>query len=240
MISIIDLLYKVDMRLNKITSSEHQNIPLENKILALNEAQLKLIKRKLDTNNNYQLGLDSFKKRYEDLQILVHPFEKLAVTNTTDPAYSSYQADLTSLTKKYMLPLDMYALATKGACKDRPVYISRITKHGDLSTLFANNNYIPSFEYQESLAIISDNKITAYTDGTFSITSLYISYLRYPIEMDYEGYTKFDGTASTIQDCELADYLEDELLDLATLELAMETENTPQVQFSELKNKINE
>ena len=58
--------------------------------------------------------------------------------------------------------------------------------------------------------------------------------------MDYEGYTKFDGTASTIQDCELADYLEDELLDLATLELAMETENTPQVQFSELKNKINE
>jgi len=240
MIPVKELLYKIDMRLNKKVASEHQNIPLEDKIFALNEAQIKLIKRKLDTNNIYQLGLDSFKKRYEDLQILVETFEKLSVTDTSDAAYSSFKGDLSTLTKKYMLPLDMYAFCTKGDCKERPVYISRIIKHGDLSTLMANSNYIPSFEYQEGLAIISGNYITAYTDGTFTIDNLHISYLRYPQEIDFVGYTKFDGSSSTTVDCELADYLADELLDLATLELAMETENNPQVQYGEIKNKINE
>jgi hypothetical protein len=35
--------------------------------------------------------------------------------------------------------------------------------------------------------------------------------MRYPVYIDKEGYTKFDGEPSENQDCELADYLEDEL-----------------------------
>jgi hypothetical protein len=240
MIPVKDLLYKIDMKLNKKVSSEHQNIPLEDKILALNEAQIKLIKRKISTNNNYNLGLDSFKKRYEDLQVLVETFEQLSVVNTSNGAYSSFSGNLNLLKEKYMLPLDLFALCTKGQCSGRPLYISKIIKHGDLSTYMGNKNYIPSFEYQESIAVISDNKITVYTDGTFNVDNISLSYIRYPQLIDYEGYIKFDGTPSTTQDSELPDYLADELLDLTVLELAMETENTPQVEFGALKNKINE
>jgi len=71
MIPVESLLYKIDLRLNKVAALEHQVIPLENKILALNEAQLKLVKLKIDPNNPLGLGLDSFKKRYEDLEVLV-------------------------------------------------------------------------------------------------------------------------------------------------------------------------
>jgi hypothetical protein len=64
MIKTVSLLYKTDQRLNKLASNAHQEIPLEDKILAANEAQLKLIKQKLDGNNIFKLGFDSFKKRY--------------------------------------------------------------------------------------------------------------------------------------------------------------------------------
>ena len=47
MILVDSLLYKIDQKLNKLSSNVHQQIPLEDKILALNEAQLKLIKQKL-------------------------------------------------------------------------------------------------------------------------------------------------------------------------------------------------
>jgi len=239
MISTIQLLYKLDMRLNKKVSNEHQSIPVEDKILALNEAQIKLIKKKLGVNNIYGLGLDSFKKRYEDLQDLIVQFEHLNVTPTTD-AYSAYQADTRLLTKKFMFPLDMYTTCTKGNCKDRVVYLSKLQKHGDISTLMFNPDYAPSFEWQEGFAVMSSDKIITYTDGTFVVNAFYISYIRYPQKIDAAGYINFDGTASINQDCELVDYLEDELLDLTILELAMDTENVSVVQANEIRTKNNE
>lgn len=239
MISTQQLLYKLDMRLNKKVSLEHQSIPLEDKILALNEAQIKLIKKKVGTNNIYGLGLDSFKKRYEDLQQLIVQFEPLSVIGTAD-IYPSYQADLTLLKNLFMFPLDMYSLCTKGSCIDRPVYLSKLVKHGDISTLMFNVQYAPSFEYQESFATISSNKIIIYTDGTFVVNQFNLSYLRYPVKIDSEGYINFNGTNSANEDCELPDYLEDELLDLATLELGMDTDNTPVIQYNDIRNKTNE
>lgn len=239
MILTQQLLYKLDMRLNKKVSNEHQSIPLEDKILALNEAQIKLIKKKVGTNNIYGLGLDSFKKRYEDLQILIVQFEGLNVTQTKD-VYKSWQADLNKLKYKFMFPLDMYAIAEKGNCKGRTIFLSKLVKHGDISTMMSNSHYVPSFEWQESFAVISGNKIITYTDDTFDITKFHLSYMRYPQKIDAAGYINFDGTPSVNQDSELPDYLEDELLDLAIIELAMDTENTPVVQFNDIRNKTNE
>ena len=227
------------MRLNKKASNEHQSIPLEDKILALNEAQIKLIKKKLGVNNIYGLGLDSFKKRYEDLQDLIVQFEHLRVTATAD-AYSAYEANVKLLQHKFMFPLDMYTICSRGACTDRIVYLSKLQKHGDISTLMFNSDYVPSFEWQESFAVMSSDKIITYTDATFKVDALYISYIRYPQKIDQSGYINFDGTASIDQDCELVDYLEDELLDLTILELAMETENTPVIQANEIRAKNNE
>ena len=66
MIPVDSLLYKIDQKLNKLSTNEHQQIPLEDKILALNEAQIKLIKQKVDGFSTVSgRGLDAFKKRYE-------------------------------------------------------------------------------------------------------------------------------------------------------------------------------
>lgn len=239
MISTQQLLYKLDLRLNKKASNEHQSIPLEDKILALREATIKLVKLKVDPNNIYNAGLDSFKKRYTDLQPLVVSFEGLNVNKTTE-VYNSYEADITTTLEKYFLPLDAYALCTKGNCTEHLVEIPKEIKHGDISTYINNTHYSPSFEYQTTFAVISDNKFIIYTDGTFTVDKLHLSYLKYPKLIDSEGYINFDGTASIDQDTDLPDYLEDELLNIATLDLAMDTENVPAVQFSDIRNKTNE
>lgn len=242
MISVKQLVYKLDMKLNSIVSSEFQSIPLENKILALREATLKLIKKKINTNNNLQAGLDTNKKRYEDLQILAVPYEKITVTKSSD-LHTSYAADLTSLQNKYMFPLDMYCIANKGNCEGRIIYIKFVAKHADLGTLMANNHYNPSFLYQETLAVVSEDKMFIYgndADGDFEITDLYLAYLRYPVPVDLEGYFDFDGNPSQTVDCELEEYLEDELLDLAVLELAIDTTNNPAIQGSDIRLKTNE
>lgn len=233
------LLYRLDMKLNKLASTEHQNIPLENKILVLNEALLKLIKKKVGSNNIYNLGLDAFKKRYEDLQVLITPFEKVQIKENKD-TYNTYTVDLTKLQSKYMFPSECYCLASKGSCTNRKIDIQSIIRHGDVHIYMNNEHYKPSFEFQDTFAQITDNKLIIYTDGLFKITDVYFSYLRYPKKIDMEGYEDFDGSLSTTQNCELPDYLEDELVDLAVLELAISTENTPAVQGTALRLQNNE
>lgn len=239
MIPVVQLLYKIDQKLNKLASTEHQSIPLEDKILALNEAQIKLIKKKIDTNNNYQIGFDGFRKRYQDLQILVVPAQELTATKSTG-VIGSYEISIASLPSKYMFPISAYAIANREDCKGRIIYVDDIVKHSDVATLLANDHYNPSFEWQATFAVISSGKVVVYTDDKFEIDKIGISYLRYPNKIDAAGYDNFDGSPSTDIDCELEDYLEDELIDLVVQDLALSTGNTNAAQASQVRIQSNE
>jgi hypothetical protein len=243
MIPVDSLLYKIDQKLNKLSTNAHQQIQLEDKILALNEAQIKLIKQKIDgISTASQLGQDSFKKRYEDLQSLVLDYNHQPLTLTLeDPNLNQWSANVHDLDPKYMFYVDSYVLADKGRCKDRIIWINRdLAKHGDLQFILNNDHYKPSFEYQETFNFLSSDEISIFTDGTFTPKKICISYMRYPVYIDKTGYIKFDGTPSTDVDCELETYLEDELLDLTVQNLAMFTENQSAVQNAQYRIQTNE
>lgn len=243
MIQVDSLLYKIDQKLNKLSTNEHQQIQLEDKILALNEAQIKLIKQKVDGISVVSgMGFDSFKKRYEDLQSLIEHYEDHPLSLTlVNSKLNQYSASIEGLTPAYMFYVDSYVLATKGRCVDRIIWINRdLAKHGDLQFLLNNEHYKPSFEYQETFNFISSDEISIFTDGTFTPSHLYLSYLRYPQYIDKAGYIKFDGTESADVNCELEEYLEDELLDLTVQNLAMYTENASAVQSAQFRIQTNE
>jgi len=243
MIPVDSLLYKIDQRLNKLSTNDHQQIQLEDKILALNEAQIKLIKQKVDgQSTNSGLGLDAFKKRYEDLQSLIVAYNnqplKLEIKNKE---LNQWAVGFHQLTPKYMFYIDSYILADKGRCKNRKIWINRdLAKHSDLQFILNNDHYKPSFEYQETFNFLSSDEISIFTDGTFTPSDIYVSYMRYPQYINKEGYIMLDGEPSFDQDCELETYLEDELLDLTVENLAMYTENQSAVQSAALRIQTNE
>lgn len=242
MIPVESLLYKFDTKLNKLATLQHQEIPLENKLLAINEAIIKLIKVKLDPNNTLGLGFEAFKKRYEDLQVLVEPPHEHGLTPVlTDKTLNKWTADLLSLSPKFMFYVDAYALANLGKCKDRIIYINHdLSKHADVTLLLANNTYKPSFDYQETFDTLADNQLEIYSDGDFKYTKVYISYLRYPIPVDYPGYTHLDGSASVKQDSEMPLFLEDEILNYAIQDVAMSIGDRETVENTQLRIKTSE
>jgi hypothetical protein len=243
MIPVDSLLYKIDQKLNKLSTNIHQQINLEDKILALNEAQIKLIKQKVDGFSVVSgMGLDAFKKRYEDLQSLVVTYNHQPLDLTLKNAeLNQWFANLHLLNPKYMFYIDSYILANKGVCKDRKIWINRdLAKHGDLQFILNNDHYKPSFEYQETFNFLSTDEISIFTDGTFTPSKIYMSYMRYPVYINAEGYVMLDGQPSYNQDCELELYLEDELLDLTVQNLAMYTENAAAVQSAQFRIQTNE
>jgi len=243
MIPVDSLLYKIDQKLNKLSTNEHQMIQLEDKILALNEAQIKLIKQKVDGISVVSgLGMDAFKKRYEDLQRLVIDYnhQPLALVES-DKEIHQWKSNVHQLEPKYMFYIDSYVLADKGRCKDRKIWINRdLAKHGDLQFILNNNHYKPSFEYQETFNFLASDEISIFTDGTFTPKTINIMYMRYPQYINKTGYIMLDGLPSFDQDCELELYLEDELLDLTVQNLAMYTENASAAQSAQFRIQTNE
>ena len=145
MIPVDSLLYKIDQKLNKLSTNEHQQIQLEDKILALNEAQLKLIKNKVDPPpSSANTGMDSTRRRYEDLQNLVEPHEDhplvLALVNSK---LNKWTSSLTGVSPAYMFYTDAYVIANKGRCKDRKIWVNRdLLKHGDIQFVSLGSSYI--------------------------------------------------------------------------------------------------
>lgn len=239
MISTEKLLYRIDQELNKLSSHEHQEIAPEDKIIAINSAVITLVKQKVGLNNAYQMGLDSFKKRYEDLENLIVPFKDGKISlKVSDKKLNRYTGEVPD---NMLFQIDSYLLGTKGTCKDVTLYTnSRVLKHGDISKMLNNETYKPSFEWREVPFELSSDTISFYTDGTFTLSNAYLSYIRYPQEADIEGYIHFDGTESTTVDLDLEDYLEDELLSLVVMNLALNTENNSAFQSAQVKGKISE
>lgn len=242
MIKIESLLYKLDLSLNKLASNEHQSIPVENKIIILRESILTLIKRKISSNNVLHVGFDANKKRYHDLQGLIEKAEDHELClELIDEKTNKWGAELIALEPEMMFIVSGYVLADKGDCKDRVIVLdTEITKHSDVKILLKSADTIPSFEYQEAISSISGNTLEVYTDGTFDLSKAYISYIRYPVEVDYEGYCQLNGEPSSTVDCELPNYLESEILQIATESLATYTENSFAAQASERKAALEE
>ena len=242
MIKVERLHFKLDEKLNKLASNTHQWISPEQKDFALNEAQIKLVKQKVGKNNNYGMGFDSFRKRYQDLEFLVVPHEELDATKTKEPI-SIYSAELNSLKKKFFLPVDIYTIAERGRCKDRIVVVEQVVKHSDVPTLLSATDSNPSFEYQATFAVISSGQLRVYTEQSpesFKINKCHVSYLRYPVNICMGEYEDFDGSIQPKVDCEFPESLEDELIEIAVEDLALSTENSAAAEAAKIRKKDSE
>lgn len=242
MILVESIIYRTKQKLNKLATNEHQDIPIEDIVLIANESQIKLIKEKLSQNNTYQLGLDSFKKRYQDLESLIEPHSKHELVPTlVDQRLNMWEVSYKDIDPKLMFYIDSYLIADKGSCKNRLIYVNNdLTKHADVTILLNNSNYKPSFEYQETFCTLSSENLEIYTDGTFTPKKVYLSYLRYPQEIDYEGYTKLDGSESKTQNSELPEYMEDELVEIMVQLIAGPTENQFALETAKQRKQISE
>jgi len=241
MIKVEDLLYDIDLKLNKQATSQHQFIPDENKIVSINSNQIKLVLSKLNPNNILQLGFEGNIKRYQDIENLIEPYDNHSLEpKLADKYLNKWEASLLDLVPIYMFYIDAYLIAKKGDCRARLSVNNSLAKHKDVQLILNNSNERPDFDWRETFSTLTSNKIEVYTDGTFTPEELYVSYIRYPQMVDIEGYTHLDGTISVTQDCELEYYLKEALVNLVVEDLAMSTDNIPAAQSSQSRKQNDE
>jgi hypothetical protein len=230
MIPVEELIYEFKLTLNKINRQDNIDIPIEDIIVYLNKAQISWVKTKINPNNVYKVGYDSIRKRIDDLQVLKESNVPLSPIKTNDLFHVGYDCSLKDAAN-YMFYISSYAMAKNGTCVE-PITVDLI-RHGELTTKYLDANYNPSFEWRTTIATLGNDNLTVYTDSKFQIQKVFMTYLRYPLNIDVEGYVKFDGTTSKNQDSELPEYAKSDLVDLAVKFAAQSTDNQAQAVFAE-------
>lgn len=231
---IQEIVYQFKIQAEVIDSKKSPDLDLPKIIIILNSAMLNLTKMKYGINNRMRQGFESTEKRIQDLQRL-HVLDEQLAPIAGDKLI--YRFDLLKTKKPFLYMTRTRFTATKCGCEDTLKGFDPQTD--DLNLIQEGEFTTPSFEWRETNYRVADDKIHAESDGTFAITKALIDYLRYPVQMDMEGYEHFDESLSTDIQCELPDYLHQEIVDEAALEFKLWTEN-PAYQFAQLKEATTE
>lgn len=206
---------KFELKIDKLSTKDNVDISAGEFVIIFNEQQTKWFSNAFKNKSNR----DSDKVQ----NLIIHDLElysREVHLNHTD----------FSLPKDYFDYISSYSLAVKGTCKDRVIYNEEV-KPQNKNILYKDEYNTPSFDFQEGFITLAGNLLQVYTSN-FDIEKTFLTYYRYPKDIDIEGYIKIDGSSSKDIHPELSDYYTDQVIDWCAKEVAGRYQDSEGFQFS--------
>lgn len=93
-------------------------------------------------------------------------------------------------------------------------------KNENVHELLADEFNCPSYNYRDTFYTIGEESVRVYKKN-FTVDKVFLTYYRYPSNVDIEGYVKSDGSESSNIDPELDDKLVDIILNMIEKQFAL-------------------
>lgn len=212
--------YDFKQKLNKIDSQQYRNLLVPEIDWKLNEAQEVYVKMIANPRSQpAKLGFEINQRTIDDIRTIV---VDQVLSNGIVPTVYDTTSYIAILPADYWHLLSSKVYATKGACLNVKLKTTQV-QHDDEHDLSPFDR--SSFEWRKSNIWFNKEGIRIFTDGTYSITKIVLSYLIQPRRIhnaqDYQGgtYIPLDGGVPLVgsQACELPVMLHREIVDLAVL-----------------------
>lgn len=144
----------------------------------------------------------------------------------------------------FSLPDDFFAFSNisgefqEGDCSASDFNLFE-AKNENVHELLADEFNAPSFDYRESFYTIGEDSVRMFKKG-FEVKNVYLTYYRYPISVDIEGYIKSDGSNSINIDPELDDKLINIIINMVEKQFALNESEYNRFQFdlSNVQNPV--
>jgi hypothetical protein len=210
---------KVQERLNKLASSDYDNIECWLIVEAFNKGQVQWCRRQLHGSNMFKEGDEQSKRRIDDLQILLNDSPNLVMTKKDI-------LEFTPLPTDYMEWKRVSAYATSDCCSEpRRMKIWQV-EEGNIDDILRDFQKRPNFDWGETVCTLKDNNLLIYTNGEFTIDRAVLTYYRQPrliqIATCADAYT---GAISGVEvTCEFKDDIVELMIDEAVAILAGDIE----------------
>lgn len=205
---------KFIQKVNKNYTNDNIVVDRGRFVLLYNEVQNKFVEWVLEKRNEDDI---------RDIQVLLVPDEELSLKNKI-LNHQDFE-----LPKDFFSFSNIQVFARNKECSKAKLQAFEV-KSENTEELLADVHNKPSFKFRETFYKIGSNTINVYVDD-FDISKLYLTYYRYPRQIDIEGYLKIDKTQSINIDPEFDDKIVDRILSACAKEFNINDENLQKVQF---------
>lgn len=187
---------------------------------------------KNDTNKNIKISKGLFVKMYNEqskiwlerqIELYNRDYRKNQISELLSIDAQINLLDTSDTYARFTLPDDYFdyassfSVADRKECKDR-ILINWDFKIKDRSALFQSSNFVPSFDYEETLVNISQNTLVVFKND-FTVKKQFLTYFTTPVEIEMSGYIKEDGTLTEKNiNPNLSDLYVNKIVDLTVLE----------------------
>ena len=137
------------------------------------------------------------------------------------------------LPKDFFSFVNVQAKAESGSCSTGNMNLWEI-KNENVHELLQDEYNKPSFKWRETFYSFSEDKIVIYVDN-FNISDVYLSYYRYPREVDMEGYVRDDGSYSTNIDPEWDDKITERIIEFCVADFDINNDNLQRYQLDNVR-----
>ena len=232
--NIKEMQYDIKFKLNKVDSEQYRNLRIPELDWVINEAYEIFVKSIAEPRTSNYLGFETNQRTIDDIRTLVKS-ESITITDNK-----------VVLPIDYMFYLKAEVLMNKTTCGDRKARLV-IRQHNDK---FEESPFdCSSYEWKVVNGLFTDGNIQLFDDGSFTNTSIELSYIKKPKYIHNAGAfgtgtyrlpsgVVLGGNPETV-DCELPEHTHREIVDIAVAMVSGELlSNDYQVKLSKLN--INE
>lgn len=233
--------YQFKLSKDRIDSLSKQDFNKAEIDWLLNEAQLILVKTRFNGNNPKRTGFENTQKRIDDLSTLVikYPLQPAIVPTDLSGIYEVSLADL-EYTYLHYVSGKVDIQVDTDCVKQAPL---KFFQHDDYINALRDPFNSPSLEFipfnfgRSSSG--SGTSIYIYPND-FTVTNVYLEYLKYPQRMSYGNYTFIDGVVYPPTTSELPEHLHQEIVDVACQIAALNIESPEYIQLKTQKVFLSE
>ena len=171
------ILVKIQERVNKLASSDYDNIHCWQAVEAFNKAQVEWVRRQLVGTNILKQGDEQSERRIDDLNILLRT-RNLTMTQRDRYFESNSLPFLTG--DDYMAFKRLQVNASSECCTNPRLMTVYLVEEANVINYLNDEYKKPSFEWAETIATIVGRKIRIYTNNEFSVDSAQLMYYHQP------------------------------------------------------------
>jgi hypothetical protein len=219
---------KIQQRLNKLASSDYDNIECWQIVEAFNKGQVAWCRRQLHGMNQKQEGDEASKRRIDDLQILLT--ESDLVFNNED-----LYDETPLLPENYFEWKRLSVDAKDECCKDTRKMVVYLAEQANLDQLLRDKNKKPDFSWGETFCTLQNNSVRVYTNNEFTVETATLTFYRQPRLIQITGCTDpYTQVLSVVDvESEFKDDIVELLIDETAKILAGDIESFNQQQIAE-------
>lgn len=219
---------KIKQRLNKLASSDYDNIECWQIVEAFNKVQLDWTRAQLGGNNIRHEGDEQSKRRIDDLQLLLNT---VALKGTNLPLFF----ESVSLPENYLEFKRVVAHASNTCCPDqlRRIRVD-LAEEANIDNYLRDHTSRPDWQWAETFCTLVHNQVRIYTDEAFAVQKAELTYYRKPVPMLIAGCVDPATGDMAVKDqvCEFKDDITEILIDLTAAQLAGDIESFNQMSRS--------